>query len=192
MTQFNDEFEPELPDNGTAQQNNPDQENVFSEAEAVAAPGGNDELAQVKKERDQLYERLMRATAEFRNAQRRIELDKDQAVQYANSSLIKSLLPVIDNFERALSVDETATDAVNILKGMQIVHDQLVDVLKRQDVEQIAPNPGDPFDPNLHEALMQQPAPQYDRPTVTQLLQKGYLHHGRALRPAGVAVGHRG
>ena len=150
-------------------------------------PTGQDDVAQLRRERDQLYERLARATAEFQNIRRRQEQESDQRVQYANSTLIKSLLPVIDNFERALAVDPTKADAASILKGMQIVHDQWLNVLRQQEVEEIAPTPGTPFDPNRHQALMQQDAT-YPVPTVVQLLQKGYALHGRTLRPAQVAV----
>ena len=142
----------------------------------------------LQEERDQLYDRFVRATADYKNSQRRIEQEKEQAVQYGNSQLIKSILPVIDNFERALAVDLTKTDAAKLQHGMQIVHDQLMKVLKQQHVEEIAPEPGTVFDPNHHEALMQQPSDEYDQPTVTQLLQKGYMLHDRTLRPAGVAV----
>jgi molecular chaperone GrpE len=150
-------------------------------------PAGQDDIAQLRRERDQLYERLARATADFQNIRRRQEQEADQRVQYANSTLIKSLLPVIDNFERALAVDPTKADAGSILKGMQIVHDQWLNVLRQQEVEEIAPTPGTPFDPNRHQALMQQDAT-YPVPTVVQLLQKGYALHGRTLRPAQVAV----
>jgi molecular chaperone GrpE len=114
----------------------------------------------------------------------------DQRMQYANSTLIKSVLPVIDNFERALSQDVAKVDAAAILKGMQIVHDQWLSVLKQQQVNEIAPKPGEPFDPSRHEALMQQDAPQYAGKghAVVQLLQKGYSLGDRVLRPAQVAV----
>src|SRR6201999_1961392 len=95
---------------------------------------------------------------EFKNSQRRMQTEMDQRLQYANSSLIKNLIPVIDNFERALVVDPAKVDARSILKGMQIVHDQWLNVLKQQQVEEIAPAPGTPFDPTKHEALMQQEA----------------------------------
>jgi molecular chaperone GrpE len=158
-------------------------------AEAIAAPGGaTDDSAQIRIERDQLFERLARATAEFKNSQKRLETEFDQRLQYANTSLIRTLLPVIDNFERALSQDTSKVDAAAIRKGMQIVHDQLMAVLKAQRVEEIAPAPGEPFDPTRHEALIQQPTDQYTEPTVTQLLQKGYALQGRTLRPAQVAV----
>ena len=99
----------------------------------------------------------------------------------------KRLLPVIDNFERALTVDPAKTDTVSVLKGLQIVHDQLMSVLRQQQVEEIAPPAGTPFDSSRHEALMQQDSI-YKTPTVVQLMQKGYALHGRTLRPAQVAV----
>jgi len=142
----------------------------------------------LQQERDGLFDRLARTTAEFQNARRRLETDKEQAVAFANSALIKSLLPVIDNFERALAVDLSKTDAATILKGMQIVHDQWMTVLKNQYVEAIAPEPGTPFDPSTMEAIMHQPSDKFDPNSVTQLLQRGYALHGRTLRPAQVAV----
>ena len=163
------------------------QAEIAEEKSPRPASAGAD-VGKLQQERDALFERLARTQADFKNAQKRLEADAEQRAQYANSSLIKSLLPVIDNFERALSVDPAKTDAAAILKGLQIVHDQLIKVLRDQKVEEIAPQPGEPFDPTRHEALMQQDAPQYAEPSVTQLLQKGYSLHDRTLRPAGVAV----
>ena len=152
-----------------------------------AASAAGDDVAKLRAERDNLFERLARVSADFQNTRKRLEADMDQRVQYANSSLIKGVLPVIDNFERALAVDPSKVDAASILRWMQIVHDQLIKVLRDQKVEEIAPHPGEPFDPNRHEALMQQPSKFPDN-TVTQLLQKGYALHDRTLRPAQVAV----
>lgn len=149
------------------------------------------DLKKLQEERDTLFERLARVTADFKNAQRRLEDDKRQAIEFANSQLITALLPVIDNFERALSADQGKTDVGAILKGMQLIHDQWIAVLKAQHVEQIAPVAGDRFDPALHQAIMQQPSEKYKNtkePVVTMLLQKGYAMRGRVLRPAQVAV----
>ena len=169
-------------------ENNEAEDLADSSAADEAVPGDSNELAKLRSERDQLYQSLARAQADFQNSRRRLDADKEQAVQYANSALIMSLLPVIDNFERALAVDPNKTDAASIQKGLQLVHDQMMNVLKGQSVSEIAPQPGEPFDPTLHQALMQQPSDQYTEPTVTQLLQKGYSLHGRTLRPAQVAV----
>jgi molecular chaperone GrpE len=179
-------------DDENMDEDNPFVDDLPRDAEQAPAPDAgapaSADVAKLQQERDALFERLARATADFKNAQRRLEADAEQRAQYANSALIKGLLPVIDNFERALAVDPSKTDPASILKGLQIVHDQLIKVLRDQKVEEIAPQPGEKFDPTRHEALMQQDAPQYAEPSVTMLLQKGYALHGRTLRPAGVAV----
>ena len=154
----------------------------------AAGTSAPDDVQRLREERDTYYDRWVRSKADAENMRKRLQAEFDQRSQYANQSLIKSLLPVIDNFERALAQDASKVDAAAILKGMQIVHDQWLNVLRQQNVEEIAPTPGTPFDPTRHEALMQQDAPQYKAPTVTQLLQKGYALQGRTLRPAQVAV----
>jgi molecular chaperone GrpE len=174
------------------------EEDHFDEGAQVSAGeeselGADQDAQDVKKlraERDDLYQRLARVTADFQNSRKRLEADMEQRMQYANANLIKSLLPVIDNFERALAVDPAKSDAASILKGLQLVHDQWINVLKSQLVEEIAPKPGDPFNPEQHQALMQQPDEKYkDKgPTVVQLFQKGYMVNDRVLRPAQVVV----
>jgi len=149
--------------------------------------GQEDEATLLRAERDSMFERLARTTADFQNTRKRLEAEADQRVQFANSGLIKSLLPVIDNFERALAMDPAKVDAAAILKGMQIVHDQWLNVLKQQLVQEIAPQPGETFDPNRHEAIMQQ-ASDLPEGSVVQTLQKGYALHDRTLRPAQVSV----
>jgi molecular chaperone GrpE len=145
------------------------------------------ELEKLRRERDELFERLARNTADFQNSRRRLEADADQRAQYANANLIKALLPVLDNFERALAVDPEKTNVADILKGMEVVHAQWNNILRSQFIETIAPEPGTPFDPTQHEAVMQQES-EYTEPTVTQTFAKGYALHGRTLRPAQVAV----
>jgi molecular chaperone GrpE len=169
----------------------PDQPKPGQQDQTGAGARAGDDASRIRQERDSLYERLARTTAEFQNARKRLEADLEQRSQYANSTLIKNLLPVIDNWERALAVDPGKTDVASVLKGLQLVHDQMMTVLGQANVGVIAPEPGTPFDPETMQAVMQQSAEQYaDRPepTVTQLLQKGYTLHGRTLRPAAVAV----
>ncbi len=165
-------------------------------AESNADSGDKNESADALKherdaliqERDGLFDRLARVTAEFQNARRRLEADKDQAVSFANTTLIKAMLPIIDNFERALAVDPAKSDPATIVKGMQIVHDQWMNVLKSQYVETIAPGRGEAFDPSTMEALIHQADEKLPPNSVTQMLQRGYALHGRTLRPAQVAV----
>ena len=156
--------------------------------EGEPASADSNEVDKLRAERDMLFEKLARAQADFQNSRKRLQAESDQRAQYANATLIKSLLPVIDNFERALAQDPAKSDPATILRGMQIVHDQWINVLKQQQVQEIAPQPGEPFDPTRHEALMQQPSKDYDPNSVTQLLQKGYILRDRTLRPAQVAV----
>ena len=153
-----------------------------------------EQAQKLSAERDDLFNRLARATAEFQNSRKRLEAEMEQRMEYANANLIKSLLPVIDNFERALGVDPAKSDSASILKGLQLVHDQWMTVLKSQAVEAINPKPGDAFNPAHHQALMQQADDKYKDhgPTVVQVLQKGYMLNDRVLRPAQVAVSKTG
>ncbi len=156
--------------------------------ETGAASVAAEDVSKLQAERDELFQRLARATADFQNMRKRLEAESDQRLQYANAALIKSLLPVIDNFERALIVDPKKTDSNAILKGMQIVHDQWMSVLKNQQVDEIHPKPGEAFDPSRHEALMQQASDKFPEGSVVLVLQKGYSLQDRVLRPAQVAV----
>src|SRR5438045_2632171 len=99
-------------------------EDVESQATPNGAAGESADVAKLREERDGLYDKWVRAKAESENMRKRLQAEFDQRVQYANQTLIKSLLPVIDNFERALKQDASKVDAASILKGMQIVHDQ--------------------------------------------------------------------
>jgi molecular chaperone GrpE len=153
-----------------------------------AGAASAEDVEKLRGERDSLFERLARTTADFQNARKRLEAESDQRLQYANSGLLKNLLPVIDNLERAMAVDVDKTDVQSLLKGLQVVMDQVNKVLASQHVESIVPQPGEPFDPTRHEALMHQPSDTVEPGAVTQVLQKGYTLRDRVLRPAQVAV----
>jgi molecular chaperone GrpE len=112
-----------------------DNPQVDQQLEGEPRDEGGDDTQRLQAERDHLFDRLARATADFQNSRKRIQAEADQRLQYANANLIKSLLPVIDNFERALAVDPEKADAKTILKGMQLIHDQWLTVLRQQVVQ---------------------------------------------------------
>lgn len=181
----------------TREDQTPDQGATESTFEAAPQQAGEGEaildsgLKKLQEDRDALFERLARVTADFKNAQKRLQQEKEQAIEYANGQLIKALLPITDNFERAIGTDPARSDATTILKGMRIVYDQWIAALAHQHVTEISPKAGDVFDPNLHQALMQKDDPSFAEsavPVVVLLLQKGYMLRDRVLRPAQVAV----
>ena len=160
------------------------EEPSFGEADA-----GDDLAAEVENlraEKAALYEKLARVQADYQNSQRRLEKDANQRLTLAAGQLIKAFLPVLDNLERAKDVPPTAT-LESVLNGVRGTYEQWIDVLKKNGVEVLAPAAGTPFDPSQMEALMQEPA-DYETPTVTRLLSRGYTFDGRTLRPAQVAV----
>ena len=155
----------------------------------LEADAGDDPAAEVENlraEKNALYEKLARVQADYQNSQRRLEKDANQRLTLAAGQLIKAFLPVLDNLERAKDVPPTAT-LESVLNGVRGTYEQWIDVLKKNGVDVLAPAAGTPFDPSQMEALMQEPA-DYDAPTVTRLLSRGYVFDGRTLRPAQVAV----
>ncbi len=145
------------------------------------------EIENLRAEKNALFEKLARAQADFQNARKRLEADLETRVQYQLSKLIESQLPLIDNLERAIGVDPAKTDSATILKGVQLVHDQWIDLLKRFGVETVIPKPGDAFDPNHHQAVMQEPSDQPEG-TVSRAAQTGYALNGKLVRSALVVV----
>jgi molecular chaperone GrpE len=154
--------------------------------EAGEAGDAAAEVENLRAEKQALYEKLARVQADYQNSQRRLEKEMDQRLKVAAGHLVKAFLPVVDNLERAIDVPESA-DTQSVLEGVRGTYEQWMDVLRKNGVERIAPEPGTPFDPTHMEALMQEPA-DYPTPSVTRLLQPGYEFEGRVLRPAQVAV----
>lgn len=189
MSEPTTEPTPEMPDPATDDQA---EERVDdAKLDAPDADASNDLETEVERLRDenrQLYEKLARAQADYQNSQRRLEKDADQRLKIAAGHLVRDFLPVLDNLERALEVSETS-DLKTVLQGLRGTHGQWLDVLKRNGVEPIDPEPGAPFEPERHEALMQEPVENAEEtPHVTRTLQKGYSFDGRVLRAAQVAV----
>jgi molecular chaperone GrpE len=145
-----------------------------------------DELAEARRQRDDYFDQLQRSRAEFVNYQKRAKAQADIDRAYAIGGLAADLLPVLDNFERAAEAARSA-GAPTIVEGIDMVARQLMAALAKHGVEPIAAL-GQPFDPNRHEALVQQPDAQHPEGTVVAELGKGYMLRDRVLRPAKVAV----
>ena len=156
-----------------------------------STPGGPqtaivDELAQLQKQRDDYYEQLQRSRAEFANYQKRSKTQADADRIYAVGTLARDLLDALDNLQRATDALR-ASGASGITEGLDMVHKQLLATLAKHGVEPIAAL-GEPFDPNQHEAMIQQPDAEHPEGTVVAELSRGYKIHDRVLRPSKVAV----
>ncbi len=138
-------------------------------------------------ERDQYLDLLQRTRAEFENYQKRINKDRDQERRYFTSAILFDLLPVLDNLERASAAAKQAGEKGPLAEGIGLVLSQFMEFLKRNGVVRIEAQ-DQPFDPHLHQAVMQQPAPDKPANSVLQVLEQGYLNQDRVLRPAKVVV----
>jgi molecular chaperone GrpE (heat shock protein) len=130
-----------------------------------------------------LRDQLLRSLADFDNYRKRTERERADFHRYATSNLLRDLLPILDNFERALS---HAPDE-EFGRGVALIYKQLMDTLTRNGLRPIE-EANVPFDPNIHEGVMREETDQYPSHTVTEVLQKGYFLHDRLLRPAMVKV----
>lgn len=165
----------------------PTAENVaFSDADAEALSEGN-ELETLRAENAELKDRILRSQAELENFRRRSQKESLEAMKYSSMPVIRDLLPGIDNLQRALGAAEQSGDTQNLVEGIKMVVNQFVEALKSHSAIPIQPE-GEPFDPNLHEALTQIPSADHEPMTVLQVIESGYRIHDRVIRPAKVMV----
>lgn len=155
----------------------------------VDIPDADDDLLALLDERDQLKDQLLRVVAETENYKKRAERERAEFLKRANEGLIKDLLPVLDNLERALNCAECDDEEQNaaLKQGLDLIQQDFVKVMEKNGVEPIEAM-GQPFDPEVHQAMMQQEDAEAEENTVLCVYQKGYLHHGRLIRPAQVVV----
>ncbi|XKG24202.1 nucleotide exchange factor GrpE [Ureibacillus chungkukjangi] len=131
--------------------------------------------------------RYLRLRADFDNMRRRAQLDREAAEKYRAQKLLTELLPVIDNLDRALQVEVNSDDAVSLYKGIEMVYKTLIEATKQEGLELI-PAEGEVFDPNVHQAVMQEADSEKETGIVLRELQKGYKLKDRVLRPSMVSV----
>lgn len=161
---------------------------------ASTAEVGQQELAELRdkldakeKEVKEHYERYLRQVAEVDNFKKRIHREKEDAIRYANENLIKDILPVIDNLERAIAHAQGGSNGRPLVEGVEMVLRGLLDVFSKHGVVQV-PAVGELFDPSKHEAMAQVESSQHEPNTVVDEHQRGYLFGDRLLRPALVTV----
>jgi molecular chaperone GrpE len=140
-----------------------------------------------EKEVKEHYERYLRQVAELDNFKKRIHREKEDAIRYANENLIKDILPVIDNLERAIAHAQGGGNGKPLVEGVEMVLRGLLDVFGKHGVVQV-PAVGEVFDPGKHEAMAQVESSQYEPNTVVDEHHRGYLLRDRLLRPALVTV----
>jgi molecular chaperone GrpE len=175
------------------------QENTQAQQEALeeqpkAEQGQNNELAaanakiaELEAKIKEMENRYLRLYADFENFRRRTRQEMEAAEKYRAQSLVSDLLPALDNFERALKIETENEQAKSILQGMEMVYRSVLDALKKEGVEAIEAI-GKPFDPHLHQAVMQVEDSNYEPNTVVEEFQKGYKLKDRVIRPAMVKV----
>jgi molecular chaperone GrpE len=144
-------------------------------------------LDEKNKEYEELYDRFLRATADFENFKKRAEKEKIDRIKFANEDLVRELLPVVDNLERALTSSESSKDTESIRKGIEIILEQVLKTLKKFGLVSYA-SLEEKFDPTRHEAVEQVESTEHEASTIIHEFQKGYFLNGRLLRPALVTV----
>ena len=148
-------------------------------------PAEEDKTAALEAELKEKGDRILRLQADFENFRRRTAKEKEELAAVITQNLLTDLLPLLDNFERAMAVEQTDVEAFQ--KGVEMISTQLREVMEKHGLEHIDAE-GQPFDPNVHQAVMRVENPDVEDGTITQVLQKGYQAKGRVIRPAMVQV----
>ena len=146
-------------------------------------------VAELEAANAQLKDQMLRRQAELENYRKRLIRDKEEAVQYANESLIRDLLGFLDNMERALVAGKSGGDVKGLVEGFEMTQNQLLSTLDKNWGLKAIESVGQEFDPALHEACMMAVDESLDKETVLEEFQKGYTLHGRVIRPAKVKIG---
>jgi molecular chaperone GrpE len=157
-----------------------------ADRDSSASRGDAADLATLKRERDDYYDRLLRKTAEFDNYRKRVERERREQADEKVTNLLIDLLAVVDDFELALEAD-AGEDASAYQRGIELIHAKLQDLLKRHGVRPIQAL-GTDFDPNRHQAVMHETSPDHREGEVIGELRRGYTIGDRLLRPAMVKV----
>lgn len=144
-----------------------------------------DKVEKLEKEKEEINTQLLRLQADFINYRNRVNKEKESSISYGMETIICEILPVIDNFNRALESEENTED--NFYKGIKMIEKQLIDVLEKNSVIEIKAL-GQEFDPNFHHAVVMEESQEHGPNTVVEILQKGYMLKDKVIRPSMVKV----
>ena len=144
-------------------------------------------LDETETKYNEAYDRLLRATADFENQKKRSEKQMDGFRKFANESIIKELLSLTDNLERALSVTDSKDECEKVFEGVNLIYKDILKVLENNNTKSIDALEK-PFDPAFHQAVLQEETDEFPEGIVIKELQKGYLLHDRLVRPSMVVV----
>jgi len=159
------------------------------ETAAEAAPPTPEEIiASLEVRLAETHDQLLRKAAEFENFRKRMNQEKQSSIEYANQSLLLDIIPIIDDFERAIQAGESSTDYNSFLEGIKMIEKRLSNQLEAKWGLKRFNSAGELFDPNLHEALMMEKSPDVTEATVQEDLVKGYFLKERVIRAAKVKV----
>jgi molecular chaperone GrpE len=171
---------------------NPTEEEEPKESESAEAPDDEleklrQDLESVRKAKDEVFDRLQRVYADYANFQKRAPKNIADSVAYEKERFLRSFLPVLDNLDRTLREARTAENLEAVIKGVEIVRDQMLTILKSHGVEPME-TLNEKFDPQRHEALLRKSQPDKEDDLVLEEFQKGYTLSGRVIRPSRVAI----
>ena len=162
-------------------------ETIAEEVDTTEAVVEELDALALKSELDELNQRFLRVAADFENYKRRTALEKDDLLKYSNAKLIGEILPVLDNFQLALKTPGDSKEVQNVVKGVDMIYRQLLQVLEQAGMTKIEAV-GHAFNPNLHEAIMQVDDDSVPEDTVVEELRAGYMLKERVIRPTMVKV----
>ncbi len=166
-----------------------ERENPILPEEEVEADVPVESMESLEKERDDLLDKYKRLAAEFDNYRKRQARDFNRLIEQGRKKLIEELLTVLDNFDRARATCQGDHSDKEVVDGIMQTSEQLQSVLKKEGLEEVPTKPGDPFDPNIHEAMVAESVEEGDVDIVLEVFQKGYYFGLDLLRPVRVKVG---
>lgn len=176
-----------MKNNNEGNKENPDlvEDNICEEHPEDLSEKQDNVLDSKDRELEELNNKLLRLQADFVNFKKRAEKEKESTISYALESFVYSLLPIIDNFQRAMESEEDKED--NFYKGIEMIYQQLIKVLNENGIEEIKCL-GEEFDHNFHHAVFMEESEEYEAGKITEVLQRGYKLKDKVIRPSMVKV----